>query len=90
MNNTPIGKNKSIIMIDVGTLSKTEIPTRPKNTIGYRMSKTITNLTLPCIQKRKNTQNGYKKLIAHLVKNKVSTHSKYPTSCRLYFLFMIQ
>ena len=45
MNNTPTGKNKSIIMVDVGTLSKTEIPTRPKNTIGYRMSKTITNLT---------------------------------------------
>lgn len=32
-------------MVDVGTPSKTEIPTRPKTTKGYRMNKTITSLT---------------------------------------------
>lgn len=32
-------------MVDVGTPSKAEIPTRPKTTKGYRMNKTIKNLT---------------------------------------------
>lgn len=60
-------------MVDVGTPSKAEIPTRPKTTKGYRMNRNNYKLDLTLHPTKKITQNSYKKLMAHPVKNSLNT-----------------